>query len=325
MNKELLDILRKITPEEEEILSGKKISKDRYSSTRDFTIGSEKLLNKGSLMDIRTHTRFIAFPRHKHDYIEIIYMCSGKTEHIINDNAKVTLETGNLLFLNQFSYHEILPAGEDDIAINFIVKPEFFDVAFDMMEEENVLRKFIVSTLRNDNDQAAFLHFNVADILPVQNLIENMVWSIVNKQSNNRRINQTTMGLLFLQLMNYLDKLEEEEGEAGISRDNKISLATLKYVEENYRDGSLAELARSLNMSIYSLSRHIKQATGYNFKDLLQIKRFNKSVQLLTETKLSVADIIAAVGYDNTSYFFRMFKEKYGCSPKQFRAREQCK
>ena len=147
MNKELLDILRRITPEEQEILSGKKISKDRYSSTGEFTIRGEKMLDKGSLINIRTHTRFIAFPKHRHDYIEIIYMCSGSTTHIINNDTKIVLEQGNLLFLNQFSYHEILPAGENDIAVNFIVRPEFFDVAFDMMEEENVLRKFIVSTL----------------------------------------------------------------------------------------------------------------------------------------------------------------------------------
>lgn len=319
MNRELLDILRKRTPEEEEILSGKKISRDRYASTGDFTIRGEKMLDKGSLFTIRTHTRFVAFPKHRHDYIEIIYMCSGRTEHIINGDTRIVLETGNLLFLNQFSYHEILPAGENDIAVNFIVRPEFFDVAFDMMEEENVLRKFIVSALCNNTDEATYLHFKVADILPVQNLVENMVWSLVNKQSNNRRINQTTMGLLFLQLMNYVDKLEQEGDEVGINKENRISLATLKYVEENYRSGSLTELASQLNMSIYSLSRHIKQSTGYNFKDLLQIKRFNKSVQLLTETKLPISDIIAAVGYDNTSYFFRIFKEKYGCSPKRYR------
>ena len=315
MNKELLDILRRITPEEQEILSGKKISKDRYSSTGEFTIRGEKMLDKGSLINIRTHTRFIAFPKHRHDYIEIIYMCSGNTTHIINNDTKIVLEQGNLLFLNQFSYHEILPAGENDIAVNFIVRP---------MEEENVLRKFIVSTLCNNTDEAAYLHFNVADILPIQNLVENMVWSLVNKQSNNRRINQTTMGLLFLQLMNYVDKLEEDGNEVDFGSENRISFATLKYVEENYKDGSLAELAKILNMSIFSLSRHIKQATGYNFKELLQIKRFNKSVQLLVETTLPIADIIAAVGYDNTSYFFRVFKEKYGCSPKHYRD-ERCK
>ena len=112
MNKELLDILRRITPEEQEILSGKKISKDRYSSTGEFTIRGEKMLDKGSLINIRTHTRFIAFPKHRHDYIEIIYMCSGSTTHIINNDTKIVLEQGNLLFLNQFRrYRHCIQAG----------------------------------------------------------------------------------------------------------------------------------------------------------------------------------------------------------------------
>jgi AraC-like DNA-binding protein len=49
------------------------------------------------------------------------------------------------------------------------------------------------------------------------------------------------------------------------------------------------------------------------------MKRFNKAVELLNNTKLTVADIIAVVGYDNTSYFHRIFKEKYHMTPKQYR------
>ena len=55
-------------------------------------------------------------------------------------------------------------------------------------------------------------------------------------------------------------------------------------------------------------------------KELLQKKRLNKAVQLLVETKLSVSNIIAGVGYDNASYFFRIFKERYGMSPKEYRS-----
>ena len=57
----------------------------------------------------------------------MVYMCAGKTTHIINGNKELTLEEGDLLFLNQNVYHEILPSGENDIAVNFIILPEFFD------------------------------------------------------------------------------------------------------------------------------------------------------------------------------------------------------
>ena len=52
-------------------------------------------------------------------------MCRGCTTHIINNGDRVTLETGDLLFMNQHCSHEVLPAGKDDIGINFIILPEF--------------------------------------------------------------------------------------------------------------------------------------------------------------------------------------------------------
>ena len=67
-------------------------------------------------------------------------MCQGTTTHIVNGN-QVVLEQGDLLFLNQNAVQEILPAGEYDIAVNFIVLPEFFNTAFSMIgAEENQLK-----------------------------------------------------------------------------------------------------------------------------------------------------------------------------------------
>ncbi len=317
MNVDLLQRLEKITKEEEMILSGQNsVVKNLYTTKKDFIVDSEKMLEKGKLIDLRTHTRFAHFPKHKHNYVEIIYMCKGSTTHIINDLSRVVLEEGDLLFLNQNACQEILPAGEKDIAINFIVLPEFFDVAFGMLQGENMLKDFIVDSLRQDTGKASYLYFKAADILPVQNLIENMIWSLMNKQPGSNKINQTTMGLLFLQLLNYTEKIEQSDHD---SYDNSITLSVLRYIEENYRDASLTKLAEELNQSVYSLSKLIKRSTGHTYKELLQRKRFNKAVELLSNTKLTVSDIITVVGYDNTSYFHRVFKEKYHMTPKQFR------
>ena len=69
--------------------------------------------------------------------------------------------------------------------------------AFDMMEEENVLSDFIISSLTGDGRQCQYLHFQVAEVLPIQNLIENMVWSIESQHRNETRINRVTICLLY--------------------------------------------------------------------------------------------------------------------------------
>jgi AraC family L-rhamnose operon regulatory protein RhaS len=317
MNAELMKMLMKITPEEQNILNGLSgIDKEIYSQTKDFMIDSKKMLKKGKLIDIRPHTRFIRFPQHKHNYIEIIYMCSGETVHMIDGTNEVVLKSGNLLFLNQYTSHEIMPTGFHDIAVNFMVLPEFFDVALRMIDSKSMIGSFLISTLCHDANKGSYLHFKVADVLPVQNLVENLVWSIVNSQSNSNQINQTTMGLLLLQLMNYTDKLDRSDSN---QYDSRLVMLALNYIEENYKDASLTYLSQMVNQSVYKLSRLIKAGTGSTFKELLLQKRLNKTIQLLTETHLTVSDIIYSVGYDNTSYFYRQFKQKYSVSPKEYR------
>ena len=69
---------------------------------------------------------------------------------------------------------------------------------------------------------------------------------------------------------------------------------------------------------MHMLSKMIRKNTGFNFKELLQRKRLNKSVELMCETDLPISDIIAAVGYENGSYFHRVFKERYHTTPRAF-------
>ncbi len=156
----------------------------------------------------------------------------------------------------------------------------------------------------------------MADVLPVQNLVENMVWTLLSDQPNKRSINQVTMGLLFLQLMHYTDKISHTLE----SFEQKLIFQVLTYIDENYKDGELTELSALLNYNIYWLSRAIKRLTGRTYKELLQVKRLNQASVLLLNTRLSVTDISIAVGYDNTSYFHRIFRNYYGMSPKEYRA-----
>lgn len=316
MHEELLRELSVITEEEQRILDGRReIDQQIYTEKKDMVIDSKKLLQKGKLIQVRPHTRFVHFPKHTHNYIEMIYMCQGSTTHILNGN-EIVLEQGDLLFLNQNAVQEILPAGEDDIAVNFIVLPEFLDTAFSMMgDEENQLRDFLVGALCGRDGETSWMYFHVADILPIQNLIENMVWTIFYDSSNKRSCTQITMGLLFLQLLNYMDKMET----GGSKYDSEITAAVLSYINGHYKNGTLSELSEQMGYDVYWLSREIRRRTGRTYKELLQEKRMQQAVYLLANSEIPVTDIIESIGYDNTSYFYRKFREKYGMSPKEYR------
>ena len=84
ITKEILDKLIPLTEEESKVLRGKGVDKSIYTTSGGNIIRSKKLLVDGKIISVRKHTRFIHFPKHTHDYIEAVYMCSGKTTHIIN-------------------------------------------------------------------------------------------------------------------------------------------------------------------------------------------------------------------------------------------------
>lgn len=317
MNKDLLEKLMPISEEEQAILDGKQdVQKDLYTSRKDFVVDSGLMLEKGKLIDIRPHTRFVHFPMHKHNYVEIIYMCSGSTTHIINGHTTVKLETGELLFLNQNATQEIMPAGKDDIAVNFIILPEFFDRAFLMMEDESILRDFLVGSLKEKSGLVDYLHFQVRDILPIQNLVENLIYSLVNKQAGSRNINQTTMGLLFILLQHQSDRINRSDPN---QYEQNLIFTILKYVEDNYKTATLTELSEITGQPDYYISKLVKKHSGYTFKNLLQTRRLNQAAFLLSTTMLPVEDIITLVGYDNTSYFHRIFREYFHMTPKVYR------
>ncbi len=313
MNNELLKRLSVITEEEKKILAGEtKIDRSLYmDSTRD-VISGDKLLPAGRIITIRPHTRFIAFPEHTHDYVEMIYMCRGETRHRVNGN-EIVLREGELLMLGQHARQSIAPAGEGDVAVNFIVRPAFFSGTLTFLgEEETPLRSFVTSCLTGENE-AGYLLFHVADILPIQNLLENLVYTIHEEIPNRRGILQSTMGVLFMQLLNHTDALQFETPEQN------ATLIVLRYIEEHYADGSLAEIADQLHYEVPYLSRLIKQSMGKNYTELMQEKRLSQAAWLLRNTDKKVDEISYCVGYENASYFHRLFSARFGTSPKKYR------
>ncbi|MBQ7168531.1 MAG: helix-turn-helix domain-containing protein [Synergistaceae bacterium] len=313
MDGRIIHHLSVITDEEREILSGrKKIDRNIYMAGDRDIVSGDKLLPHGRNIMIRPHTRFIHFPEHTHDYVEFVYMCGGSTCHTVN-GTHITLKKGELLMLSQHAKQEIDPAGKNDIAVNFIVRPDFFHGVLSFLgNEETPLRRFILSCITGERG-AGYLYFKVADVLPVQNLVENLLWLLITNPPNKRGIYQLTMGLLFVELLECTDTLEfSYEAESVIMK-------VLRYIEDHYRAGSLSEIAGTLHYNHTTLSRLIRKKTGRSFTELLQEKRLSQAAWFLLNTDERVDDIAELVGYANMTHFHKLFTECYGKSPKHYR------
>ena len=125
------------------------------------------------------------------------------------------------------------------------------------------------------------------------------------------------MSLLFLQLVGYTETLRND------MQEDAAVLKALQYIETAYNSCSLEKLAAQLHYSESWLSREIKCKTGKNFTELVQEKRLSQAAFLLKHTNRNVSDISVAVGYENVSYFHRLFASYYGKSPRSFRVQER--
>ena len=310
---EILEKLQQITLEEQEILCGNSnINRSLYMQGVENTVNSKKLLDVGKLITMRKHTRFIDFPQHTHDYVELVYMCSGETTHFV-DGKEIELLKGELLFLGQGASHSIKRAKKEDIAVNFIILPHFFaDTLPAIGEEETPLKTFLINCLCGKNNNR-YLHYKVSDITEIQNLMENLLLIVMGNLPNKRKQSQMTMALLFMQLMANTESL------AAQTKEDAAVIKLLDYIETNYIDGSLTDASKNLHYDISWLSREILRKTGKTYTELVQEKRLSQAAFLLKNTTLKISDISVAVGYENISYFHRKFAERFNMSPREYR------
>ena len=150
-------------------------------------------------------------------------------------------------------------------------------------------------------------------MLPVQNLVENLLFTLMQDTPKKIKTNEMTMTLLFLQLMGLTDKLKTDD------QDQAVAVKVLAYLESNYATGSLTDIAHQLHYDLYWLSREIKRSTGKTYTQLVQEKRLAQAAFLLKNTNRNIDDIANIVGYENIGYFHKIFRTSFGVSPRVYR------
>ena len=84
---------------------------------------------------------------------------------------------------------------------------------------------------------------------------------------------------------------------------------------------SLSEISEQYHISSSHLSHIFKEITGYSTIDYLISCRLSAAKRLLSSTDINIKEIIYQCGFSDESNFSRMFKEKVGITPSEFRKR----
>lgn len=314
MEKYLLEILSRESEEEASILGGEMLNRKIYSAGVDFVVNEARLFGQGKSISARTHTRYVDFPSHRHNYVEMMIVLSGSITHIINE-SELKLHTGEVLVMNKHVSHSVMRSGKDDIGVNIIMSDRFVDTV------ATELSGTVFSSLIKENSKKdgtpIFLAFKTGGKKYIENAIENLLFELTER-GEDVGIMTGTVSLL----LRYLS-LENREllrvGSLSTDKDEKRKIEILSYVKSSYRTASLGELGDRLYLTAPYLSKIIKELFGKSFKELVVDERMQRAHAAFLTTDLSVGDVIRSVGYENESYFHREFKKRYGTTPLSLR------
>lgn len=253
---------------------------------------------------------------HIHDFFELIYiyrgfaLCSFK-------NSSVNLNSGNFLLIQPNILHGFNLLGENTTTINIhIPKEVFFNYISPIMSKNPILGIFTSRYSNFSNIKKDYILFPVDDN-ENSKIVSYICQEFINKNHMYQSSLQALVSFLLLQISRQsVEYYELTDLESGY--EDRIQ-TILDYIEMNCNTVTLSDLQKEFSYSTSYLSRIIKQVTGKTFTEIQTHFRLQKAKDLLEVCTLQIHEISYELGYLDAQYFSRIFKNKYGESPLNYR------
>ncbi|YAB13489.1 AraC family transcriptional regulator [Lactiplantibacillus plantarum] len=263
---------------------------------------------------ISRHNRYADYPTHTHTFLEMNYMLQGHATEIVDDK-KITLNTGDLLLLDEGSTHSIKALGDNDLLINILFRTKNISINLlnDLRRSNNIFYDFLLSQVIEDsNHKRDYLVFTKKRNTEVQETLDRIIDEYYLKRDFSNSIIKSYLSILLVQLV-------REYPLNGPHQENKSSLLAikvLKAIAEEYKTVSLEELANRYNYNKNYLSNIIfKSEVGQTFSEVLTRQRLIQAHTLIASTSLPIATIMEQVGIKNKTFFYQKYKNYYKTLP----------
>ena len=256
--------------------------------------------------------------KHHHDYYELIYVIRA---HYVNlfGSDQMDIRKGEWLLMNRNVIH-----GEESTG----------DVCLLQIHIPQADMGIILEQMKSSEELATFF----AEKTPGRNTA-NMEYLIFRPKSADTKVDELTGQLITAQVWRYPGSVlivrglmtaifsflddrglyEFHDVTYEIYQKRLLFLGLENWLEKRLWDFDIQEMERDFGYT-YSYLRHlVKDCTGESITAYCTEHKLNHAAQLLSTTDLSVQQILEKLNYNNKTYFYRLFRDKYGVSPTEYR------
>jgi len=260
-------------------------------------------LTKDLVDDIRTRT----YDAHFHDFEELILITEGSLEHYIDFKVEV-VEAPGACYVSMNKMHKLIP--HEDLR-GWVIN---YQAEFIPNSNLNFYSNFFTSTnipLTKDFCLSRFTS----------------LCEIIHAESQQELPDQATIRHLTEGLLAMVDA--ERKRKLPIENVTKASQVEtfsnfLKILEENFRrDEGVSFYARKMNMSERNLNLICKNNFQKSVSEIIETRKLIEAKNLLLHSNKTVSEIGFELGYNEKSYFTRVFHAKMGVTPSRFREMTQ--
>ena len=263
------------------------------------------------------------FYLHWHSELEFFVLTEGAIIFTI-ENTSYELEPGDCVFINPNLCHSaktISGAACSFFAIDFL--PQFFQEDLSDRFARNYLlpimsgQLVIPSLIKHESVPAALWQSQVVHYLEDMSLCPDD-----NPASYELLLKSSLLGIWHL-LFSYAIKKQKKENSAETSQIIRLK-PVLQFIHANYSEEiTLSELAALLPMSEGQFCRVFKNAMKCSPVQYLMRYRIIQSCHFLLDAEKKISEIANLSGFNNVSYYNKLFLQIIGCTPGQYRLNEK--
>ena len=277
------------------------------------TYRADKLIKNGETLHIFSRPTDETMDEHTHDFIEIVYVRSGRAAQHINSEV-YEVGRGDLLFINYGCVHKFVPL-EGFSYVNICFGPEVLGDGIITPENAFALLQLTAfDELRRDSDSGV-VHFGAAEREEIEALLAAMEREYKGNAISRRIMLESYMNILFVRILRKISA-----GEPALAADGRVWQELSDYIDSNPGgELTLAALAGKCFYNPSYFSRAFKERFGMTLTEYVNRRKVEAAVQLAADPSLSAEQIAVRVGFSGKNALYRVFLKIKGMPFSDFR------